>query len=177
MTDLPTTLGELDSLAEKGAIVLVGAFATSAFQAARDRISRVFGRSGSDPEATVRTRMDEDNALVARAEYKNRSDARQALIPAWKLKLGQLLQDCPEAEQAFRDAVEALNAGVPAEGRVMVINGGHGSTINASLGGNVTHRGDVHNHGNTDNQRGARTSLPSPSSAALDGDDRGVQSE
>jgi hypothetical protein len=172
VTDLPTTLGELESLAEKGAIAIVGAFATSAFQAVRDRISGVFGRPGSDPETSVRTRMDEDNALVSRAEDEKRADARRALTPAWQLKLGQLLRDCPEAAQELRDA---LNAEVPAESQTMVINGGYGGNVYASQGGDVNHLGDVHNHWNVDNQREGGTGLPSPPSAAPEGGDGGRQ--
>lgn len=141
MTDLPTTVGDLNDLAVRGSVAVVGALATGAFQAARWGIVRLFGRLGSGHEATARTQVDADEELVRSSEVAERDDVRQELAPVWRRRLVRLLRDCPETEQELRDLLITLHEALPEERQVWVqtiIARDHASAYGAQ-GGNVYH--------------------------------------
>ncbi|GGT49293.1 hypothetical protein [Streptomyces purpureus] len=92
----------LTALAAAGGGAVVAAMATDAWHVTRDGVVRLFrGR------AEVERRLEDDAALVAGAE--DTDDARQALAPAWALRLRALLAEHPE----YADEVRALMAGLP----------------------------------------------------------------
>jgi hypothetical protein len=141
VSDLPTSVDELGQLAQKGAIALVGAMATSAFSAARAGISRLFGRLSPDQERTVGTQLDADEDLVAGADDAERDNVREELTPGWRRRLARLLTQAPETAQELRDLLLELQATLPEDGQRWVQNviaRDHG-TAYAALGGNVIH--------------------------------------
>ncbi|MER5309087.1 hypothetical protein ABT034_15010 [Streptomyces sp. NPDC002773] len=92
----------LTALAAAGGGAVVAAMATDAWQVTRDGVVRLFrGR------AEVEGRLDEDAALVAGAE--DTDEARQALVPAWALRLRALLTEHPE----YADELRALIRDTP----------------------------------------------------------------
>ncbi|WP_254705775.1 hypothetical protein [Streptomyces vilmorinianum] len=95
----------LTALAAAGGGAVVAAMATDAWQVTRDGVVRLFrGR------AEVEGRLEEDAALVAGAEDAQAADdARQALVPAWALRLRALLAEHPE----YADELRALIRDAP----------------------------------------------------------------
>lgn len=94
----------LTALAAAGGGAVVAAMATDAWQVTRDGVVRLFrGR------AEVEGRLDEDAALVAGAEDPD--GARQALVPAWALRLRALLTEHPECAEELRALIRDTPGG------------------------------------------------------------------
>ncbi|MEU6984897.1 hypothetical protein ABZ946_15965 [Streptomyces sp. NPDC046324] len=88
----------LTALAAAGGGAVVAAMASDAWQVTRDGVVRLFrGR------AEVAGRLEEDAALVAGAE--DADEARQALVPAWALRLRALLAEHPEYADELRELI------------------------------------------------------------------------
>jgi predicted trehalose synthase len=93
----------LTALAAAGGGAVVAAMATDAWQVTRVGIARLFR-----DRAEVEQRLDEDASLVASAEDPD--GARQALVPAWGLRLRALLAEHPERAEELRSLISAAPA-------------------------------------------------------------------
>lgn len=100
----------LATLAMTGATTVVAAMATSAWDAARTGVLRLFGRGAAEP-AAIEAQLDGNNALVARAEDGER--ARQSLVGSWRLQLEELLQQHPDVAGELQDVVADVQAKLP----------------------------------------------------------------
>lgn len=142
MTDLPTTAEELGELAQQGAISLVAAMATGAFQAARSGIGRLFGRLGQERQTAVEAQLDDQEDLVAQADSAGRDEVRKALAPVWGLKLARLLKDQPAAEHELRELLAHIQTTLPNAEQQWVQNiiaSGAGSSAYGAMFGDVHH--------------------------------------
>ncbi|MBD0741395.1 hypothetical protein BG418_07825 [Streptomyces sp. CBMA152] len=141
MTNLPTTVDELGSLAEEGAVVLAGALATGAFAVARARIAGMFRRLGPEQEAGAGRQLDADQDLVRDAAPEEQDDVRQDIAPVWRRRLANLLRDCPEVVPELRELLAAVREALPEErqGWVQTIVARDNATVYGAQGGNVIH--------------------------------------
>ncbi|MFJ7785498.1 hypothetical protein ACIQY8_22900 [Streptomyces albidoflavus] len=110
MTDLDT------ALAMTAATTIVTAMATSAWEATRTGVARIFGRDADgDPEAQagsdVVVRLERSARRIA--EAPDPEEARQRQISRWQEDLEDLLHDHPDAAPALRALVEAVRQQLP----------------------------------------------------------------
>ncbi|GGU00619.1 hypothetical protein [Streptomyces lateritius] len=114
----------LTALAAMGGGAVVAAMATDAWQVTRDGVVQLFrGREG------VAARLEEDAALVEGAEDPD--GVRQALLPAWAVRLGALLAEHPEYEPELRRLIDA----VPHSAQINTAN--DQGIVYAAMNGNV----------------------------------------
>ncbi|MFD3992843.1 hypothetical protein [Streptomyces sp. NPDC058583] len=137
--------GELiTELASTGALALVNAVATDAWQGARAGFMRLFGRGEAERERIVATRIDEAAAQLEHAGEDHQDQVREALLLVWRTRLTDLLEERPDAIGEMRALVARLQAVLPdasPQGRAAV---GTGSAFSANSGGlNITNTGTV----------------------------------
>ncbi|MEU6934387.1 hypothetical protein [Streptomyces sp. NPDC046385] len=105
---------QVTALAGAGATALIGAMATDLWQGARSGAVRLFGRGGEERGSAIGAQLDEDAALVGRAEPDSAADEiRAELLPVWRRRLILLLEEHPEYEADLRALVESVRAGLP----------------------------------------------------------------
>jgi hypothetical protein len=123
-------------LAMTGASTIVAAMATSAWQAARDGVVRLFRGRGDDLPA-IEARLDGDAAVVERDE--DADSAREDLVGAWKRQLAKMLNEHPEAAGDLRALVEQVGKLLPQArpGSVQTNIARHGGAVFAAQNGNV----------------------------------------
>ncbi|MET9374271.1 hypothetical protein ABZX98_09010 [Streptomyces sp. NPDC002992] len=116
----------LTALAAAGGGAVVAAMATDAWQVTRDGVVQLFrGREG------VAARLEEDAALVEGAEDPD--GVRQALLPAWVVRLGALLAEHPEC----KEELSALIGAAPQTQWTQSITGHGQSRVYGAQNGNV----------------------------------------
>jgi hypothetical protein len=132
----------LEALALTGAMTVVAAMATDAWQAARAGTARLFRHDGPARQEAAAVRLEADAALVARTDNAER--ARRGLIPRWQLELEELLRDHADAAGEVQALVREVRSLLPGAQESWVQNNiarDHGQVF-ASLGGNVVvHQG------------------------------------
>jgi hypothetical protein len=131
---------EIEALAMVGATALVGAMATEAWAAARDRAVELFRHHSPDRRAKVETRLEADAALVARAGDAER--ARGLLVGPWQLELEDFVTRYPDVAEDLAALSTWIRAALPtpSEQWVQNITARDRSVVNA-----VQH-GTQHNH-------------------------------
>ncbi|MEU6976854.1 hypothetical protein [Streptomyces sp. NPDC046371] len=108
---------QVTALAGAGATALIGAMATDLWQGARGGAVRLFGRGGEARGSAIGAQLDEDAALVGRADPDGDADEiRAELLPVWRRRLILLLEEHPEYEADLRALVESVRGG-PADGQ------------------------------------------------------------
>lgn len=130
-------------LATEGATVLVSAVATDAWQYARDGFTRLLGRGRPDHEEAVGRQLEALATAVERAGDDRRPVVRQQLLPAWQVRVGDLLDQDETAGPALRDLVAELRRRLPPAQQQWVQH------ITASASGAVAQGvmfGDIVNH-------------------------------
>jgi hypothetical protein len=105
-------------LAGAGGSALVGAMATDVWQATRSRVTRLFGSSGPQRQNAIEAQLDDNAALVGRAE--DPEAVRQSLVPVWRLQLEALLGEHPEVAEELRALVAQVREALPAQAQVWV---------------------------------------------------------
>jgi hypothetical protein len=123
-------------LAMTGASTIVAAMATSAWQAARDGVLRLFrGRSTDLP--AIESRLDGDAAVVERDE--DADGAREDLVGGWKRQFAKMLNEHPEAAGDLRALVDQIGQLLPqaGPGSVQANIARHGGAVFAAQNGNV----------------------------------------
>lgn len=144
MMSPPVTAEELGDVAERAATALVGSFATDAFGVARTGVARLF-IGGPAADASTLALFDADNRLVSNADLPDREQAREALRPAWRLRLTKLLRDDPGRTTEVKEVLAAVSELLPNMRPVNEQhNTAHGnSTIYAAMYGNIHHHQGV----------------------------------
>lgn len=104
----------LTALAGAGSSALIGAMATDVWQGARDGAVRLFGRSGGARGEAIGTQLDQDAVLVVRAEPAGADEIRAELLPVWRRRLLQLLEEHPDSEAELRELVARVQDALPA---------------------------------------------------------------
>ncbi|MER7775802.1 hypothetical protein ABTZ21_12415 [Streptomyces sp. NPDC096191] len=102
----------LAALAASGGTALVGAMATDAWQTARDRTARLFGRQGAQRQTAIEAQLDGNVILVERADDPDL--ARQALVPLWQMELNRLLEEHPGSEAELQELIAHVRDDLPA---------------------------------------------------------------
>ncbi|GAA2309421.1 hypothetical protein OKJ48_17070 [Streptomyces kunmingensis] len=127
----------LEELILAGGTTVVAAMATDSWSVARSGVARLFGRRGADQQASIEAQLDNNAALVARADDAER--IRRTLLPVWSLELEALLDQHPEAERELRELIDEIQARLPAaEGASVQHNTATGGgQVFAAQGGNV----------------------------------------
>jgi hypothetical protein len=101
------------TLAVAGATAFVTAMATSAWQATRAAVVKLFRRGEQSQQEAIESQLEGNAALVAQAD--DAESARQALVPMWRLQLEALLRDHPESERELRELIDQVRGQLPAE--------------------------------------------------------------
>ncbi|MFD6533523.1 hypothetical protein [Streptomyces sp. NPDC060184] len=104
------------ALAMTAATTIVAAMATSAWQATRARVARIFQRadgaeSGPESVAGVEARLERSAARIADAPDSD--EVRQRQIVRWQEDLEDLMRDHPVVEAELRALVEAVRQQLP----------------------------------------------------------------
>ncbi|MFF7655741.1 hypothetical protein ACFZCY_38965 [Streptomyces sp. NPDC007983] len=127
----------LEELILAGGTTVVGAMATDSWIAARGGVARLFRRRGEDQQAAIEAQLDNNAALVARADDAER--VRQSLLPVWLLELESLLDQHPDAVDELRELISEVQKRLPETQRAWVQNNvaKDGGQLFAVQGGNV----------------------------------------
>jgi hypothetical protein len=137
---------DISSLAALAGSTLVAAAVTDAWETARRRFARLFGRGEPDP-ATER-RLEATRSQLAAAPVDGREQVQAELAEQWALRLADLLEDHPGAEAELRALVDDIGALLPgaavstaghsvAAGRDVRISSDRGSVSAGVIHGNV----------------------------------------
>lgn len=113
VTNLPTTMEELEGLAAAGAIGVVAAMATETFKAARSGIARLFARRDAAKGEAAQTQLDEDQALVVEAVDADRDEVRGDLSRLWRRRLLRLLKEDEAAAADLRALLQEWSRTAP----------------------------------------------------------------
>ena len=101
------SLTELASLAGR---TLVTAVVTDAWEAARKGFARLLGRGDPDQVRRIERRQDETRSLLTGPAGTDRDLAYATLEAQWVTRLGDLLEEDPNAEVDLRALVEEIRA-------------------------------------------------------------------
>ena len=137
---------DISSLAVLAGNTLVAAAVTDAWESARHRFARLFGRGQPDP-ATER-RLEATRSQLAAASPDGLEQVRADLARQWALRLADVLEDDPGAETELRALVDEIGALLPdgavsavghsvAAGRDVNIRADRGSFATGVIHGNV----------------------------------------
>lgn len=135
----------LAALAAAGGTAVVQAMATDAWESARSGVARLLGR-GEDPhrQEIIKAQLDEDAALLERADDVEREMVRQELEPVWRRRLATYLDQHPEAIEELRELIEQIRDRLPGEQRMVVNN--QLTVVRDHGTGNIVQGGDQHIH-------------------------------
>ena len=152
----------ITSLAATGGNALLAAAATDAWQTARDGVVRLFGCGGRRRRDLAAKWLDEDAAAVARTDPTERDQVRQQLIPAWQIRLADLLREYPDVEGELRTWANRVQERLPAQQKAWIQN------ISASAPGAIAQGafGNIYNYdvttqaGSTTTDTGVANGMP-----------------
>ncbi|TXS76053.1 hypothetical protein EAO76_11505 [Streptomyces sp. sk2.1] len=120
------------ALAAAGGTALVGAAATDAWTTARTGFARLLGRGDTRGELVAARRLDGTAAEVERIPEARREAVRGELVGSWTTRLGDLLEENPEAAVELRELISRVRAELP-------VTVQSGSQVNIANGGGVQH--------------------------------------
>ena len=103
---------DINSLAALAGNALVAAAVTDAWETARHRFARLFGRGEPDP--VTERRLEATRSQLAAASADGREQMRADMAGQWALRLADLLEEDPGAETELRALVEEIGARLPA---------------------------------------------------------------
>lgn len=110
----------LAALAAAGGTAIVGAMATDAWQVTRSSVARLLSRHGSPRQEVIEAQLDEDAGVLERAGEANRNQARQELLPVWRRRLADYLQQHPDAAEELRELIEQVREQLPSSQQAWV---------------------------------------------------------
>jgi hypothetical protein len=102
---------ELIAIAEAAAVTLVKAMATDLWPETRKAVVALFHRSDRKHRTSIGTRLDDNAALVRRAEAPDQ--ARQQLLGYWIPELTALLRNDPACRAALTDLAGRAGDALP----------------------------------------------------------------
>ncbi|MEU6146437.1 hypothetical protein ABZ848_39595 [Streptomyces sp. NPDC047081] len=118
---------ELGMLVGTGATTMVGLMVTESWEQAKQRLARLFARSGDDATA-IDGELDASRAtLTAAAGTPDEGDLTSDVTATLRLRLRRLLEQHPEAAEELRLLVEEFAPKLP--------SGETGGVINSITGG------------------------------------------
>ena len=137
---------DISSLAALAGNTLVTAAVTDAWETARHRFARLFGRGEPDP--VTERRLEATRSQLAAASADGREQMRADMAGQWALRLADLLEEDPGAETELRALVEEIGALLPggaasaaghsvAAGRDVSVRADRGSVAAGVIHGNV----------------------------------------
>jgi hypothetical protein len=129
------------ALATSGAVAVVAAMATDAWESARAGIVHVFRPDDGETPQDIETQLDADQTLVVEAGDAA-DETRQDLVPAWRRRLLRLLEGYPKKVGELRTLVAGLEESHGSDQRAWVQNitaRDNGIAVGAQ-------NGDVHFH-------------------------------
>ena len=131
------------ALAAAGGTAVVEAMATDAWESARSGIARLLG-CGDDRHRReiIEAQLDEDAAMLERADPGDSEQVRQELEPVWRRRLATHLDQHPEALDELRELVEQVRDRLPGERRTVVNN--QFNVVRDHATGNIVQGGDQH---------------------------------
>lgn len=134
----------LASVASSGASALASAFATDAWTAARAGFVKLFSRGDPEREHVAAKRLDESAAQVELATDARRSEVRETLTQMWQVRLGDLLEEHPDAVEQVRALVGEIQDALSGtqQHRAQAVGTGHAVTANTG-GVNITNTGAI----------------------------------
>jgi hypothetical protein len=103
---------DIASLVALGGNTLVAAAVSDGWEAARDRIARLFGRGQPDP--AIERRLDATRDQLSAASPADVEQVKAEAAAAWAVRLNDLLADRPDAAGQLRVLVEEIQAALPA---------------------------------------------------------------
>jgi hypothetical protein len=103
---------DIASLVALGGNTLVAAAVSDGWEAARDRIARLFGRGQPDP--AIERRLDATRDQLSAASPADVEQVKAETAAAWAVRLNDLLADRPDAAGQLRVLVEEIQAALPA---------------------------------------------------------------
>lgn len=137
---------DISSLAALAGNTLVAAAVTDAWETARHRFARLFGRGEPDP--VTERRLEATRSQLAAAPADGLDQVQADLAGQWALRLADLLDEDPGAEAKLRALVEEIGALLPADaasatghsvaaGRDVNIRADRGSVAAGVIHGNI----------------------------------------
>ena len=105
---------DLLALAALAGNTVVTAAVTDAWEAARDKFARLFGRGDPDKTELAEQRLEETHDQLTAAAGTDLEPARIALAERWAGRLADLLEEDPGAEADLRTVVQEVQAVLPA---------------------------------------------------------------
>jgi len=103
---------DINSLAALAGNTLVAAAVTDAWETARHRFARLFGRGEPDP--VTERRLEATRSQLAAVSADGLEQMRADLAGQWALRLADLLEEDPGAEAELRALVAQIQAALPA---------------------------------------------------------------
>ena len=103
---------DIGSLVALAGNTLVAAAVTDAWETARHRFARLFGRG--KPDSATERRLEATRSQLAAAPPADLEQVQADLASQWALRLADLLEEDPDAEAELRALVEELRAMLPA---------------------------------------------------------------
>jgi len=103
---------DIASLVALGGNTLVAAAVSDGWEAARDRIARLFGRGQPDP--AIERRLDATRDQLSAASPADVEQVKAEAAAAWAVRLNDLLADRPDAAGQLRVLVEDVGHTVTA---------------------------------------------------------------
>jgi hypothetical protein len=108
-------LGEAAAeLATAGGTALVTAMVTDGWEGVKARFARLLGRGDAKEVARATARLEEGQALLAMLAGRELERARTEQELAWRVRLGDLLEREPGAEDELRSLIAEVRAQSPA---------------------------------------------------------------
>ncbi|HEY0696281.1 MAG TPA: hypothetical protein VGD43_00545 [Micromonospora sp.] len=105
--------GWVEQLGMTGAAALVQAAGTEVWQLARSAFTRLLGRGDPVRDAVTERRLDALAAEVEQAPPGQRDEVRQRLLPDWRRRLADLVEEDPAVADAVRHLQADLMARLP----------------------------------------------------------------
>ena len=100
----------LMALASQAGNAIVAAAATDAWEGARGRVARLFGRSGQDKADLADRQLQDTRAELAGLTSTDLEQARSALAQLWANRIERLLEGDPGAAAGVRELITVVNA-------------------------------------------------------------------
>lgn len=100
----------LIALASLAANTVVAAAATDAWEAARGKFARLFGRMNPRQARIVEARFDQTRQQLQSATGRELETLRADLEKAWQVRVGDLLEEDPTVETELRALVNEIRA-------------------------------------------------------------------
>lgn len=130
------------ALATTGSSSLVAAAASDVWASTRAGFSQLLSRAGN--RSANDARLDATAGEIGQCSDAERDEVRRRLLRAWQVRLGDLLEEHPDAADELRGLISQVEDALPAEGRWWAQAVATGPVLLASKdGANVANTGVI----------------------------------